>query len=183
VLEKLLNKVKAVDLLVLLIVILGNIIIVFALVVKLYPQLILTVFQSNDYYLIGTTGILILILAAFVGSVQLYVGRGIVKWTNRRKQEKERKKVIRNLPPLYKVILSLLMLDQSLNVYDPQISSALSDLERLGFVQRSTKIPPTYHVHVAYYAFFRENPGLLMFAGATTDPRDWASDLHSNESE
>lgn len=161
-LEKLLNKVKVGDPLVLLIVVLGNLIIVLALVVKLYAQLILPVFQSNNYYLIITTGVLILILASFFSVVELYVGQGIVKRVNHRRQEKAERKLIRNLPPRYKAILRQLTLNPNFTFddFNPQVSSALSDLERLGFI-RCDGIPRTYCVDPAYYAFFRENLGLL----------------------
>lgn len=162
-LEKLLNRIKVSDPLALLIVISGNIIVALALMVKWYPQIIPPILQSNNHYLMVAVGLLLLVLATFFGAVELYIGRGIVRWMNRQKRERAARNLIRNLPPLYKAILRKLMLYQNYDFdeYNPRIASALSDLESYGFIQGGSAIPPIYHISLEYYAFFRENLELL----------------------
>jgi len=162
-LEKLLDKIRVSDPLVFLIVFSGNIIVVLALMVKWYSQAIVLIFQSNNYYLLVVLCYLILIPATFFSAAELYVACGIIRWLGRRQQETKARYLIRNLPPLYKRVLRQLMLQPGCEFYEynPQIASALSDLESLGFIQCGSVIPRTYHIDIEYYAFFRENPKLL----------------------
>jgi len=162
-LGKLLDKIRVSDPLMFLIVFSGNIIVVLALMVKWYSQAIVLIFQGNNYYLLVALCFLILIPATFFSAVELYVARGIIRWLGRRQQETKARYLIRNLPPLYKRVLRQLMLQpgREFDEYNPQIASALSDLEGLGFIQCGSVIPQTYHIDIEYYAFFRENPKLL----------------------
>jgi hypothetical protein len=162
-LEKLLDKIRVSYPLVFLIVFSGNIIVVLSLLMKWYSQAIVLIFQSNNYYLLVALCFLILITVTFFSAVELYVGRGIIRWLGRRQQETKARYLIRNLPPLYKCVLRKLMLQPGceFDEYNPQIASALSDLESLGFIQCGSVIPRTYHIDIEYYEFFRENPKLL----------------------
>jgi len=162
-LQGLLHRIRVSSPLVVLLVLCLNLLLVGAALLRYCPELVVTACLADKWHVLATTGIVILIPALFLSTLELYLLSGLNLCVRRQQDVADGKRVIRSLSGDHKRILRQLMSRprHGLDVGDPNAAALLTDLEDWGLIECTDRVFGTYRIDFVWSEFIGQHPELL----------------------